>query len=190
VNFNRIGPWEKWLEAVFWNFLRSPYNRRFAQELGLRRNQRVLEFGSGSGAVSRHLAPLLSRGGQLVCVDTSRGLMEIARRRLASFSNVELLEGVLRRKRIKSRTFDAIVVHFVLHDIPAPERKPLAREWARLLKPRGLLFLREPTRQGHGMAPGEIRSVLSNRFEEKSSFLGRRLGGGTFFSAVYRKRNR
>lgn len=188
MDFQRIGPLERFLEALFWNGLRAPYNRAFARGLGFKGHEQVLEFGSGSGSISRHLAPLLSRGGSLVCVDVSHGLMEIARRRLGRHANVEFHEGDLLRLRLKPSSFDAVVVHFTLHDIPAKERAPLVRRMAELLKRGGLLFVREPTREDHGMSPGEVRGLArSASLKEVSSFTGRRTGGKPFFSAVFAK---
>ncbi len=41
----------------------SPYYRGFARSLGLHGDERVLDFGSGSGICSRHIAARLRRGG-------------------------------------------------------------------------------------------------------------------------------
>ena len=50
--------------------------------------------------------------------------------------------------------YDLVVMHFVLHDIPAVERKGVMKALARLLKPAGRLVLREP--QGEGLKQEEI----------------------------------
>jgi ubiquinone/menaquinone biosynthesis C-methylase UbiE len=188
MNFSRIGLLEKGLEAVFWNFLRAPYNRAFALSLGLRGHESVLEFGSGSGAISRHLATLLSCGGHLVCVDTSKGLMDIARKRLAFRSNVEFENKDLRSLRLSPRSFDLVVVHFVLHDVSRHERRGLVAEMTRLLKPGGTLVIREPTRKGHGMSPQEVRELASMcRLKETKSSIGRRMGRVPYFNAFFAK---
>jgi len=188
MDFNHIGIFDKLRERIVWNFLRSPYNRGFAHSLGLKGSEKVLEFGSGSGAVSRHIAALLSCGGSLVCVDTSKGLMDIARRRLGSYPNVKQLEGDLKSHHLKSGSFDMVAVHFVLHDVPGTDRKPLVMELARLLVPGGLLIIREPTRLGHGMPPQEIQSLMrSSGLKEVSSSTGRRMGWVPYFSGNYLK---
>lgn len=187
MDFQRIGPFERILEAIFWNFLRSPYNRSFARGLDLKGNERVLEFGSGSGAVSRHLARLLGRKGRLVCVDTSSGLMAIARKRLKNWSNVEFHDADLPTLHLSKGSFDVVVVHFALHDVPTPLRASLVREMARLLKAGGRLILREPTRPGHGMSPQEARDLArSAGLIEESYHQGRRLAVNPFFHAVFR----
>ena len=51
----------------------SSYYRSFVQTLNLRGDERVLDFGSGSGVCSCHIAARLKLGGYLDCVDISRG---------------------------------------------------------------------------------------------------------------------
>jgi len=188
MDFQRIGPWERFLEALFWNFLRAPYNRAFALSLGLRGDERVLEFGSGSGAVSRHVRPLLTGGGTLVCVDTSEGLMGIARRRLKGFPNVEFHGKDLRAAGFPAGSFDVEVVHFALHDVPSEGRAPLVLEMARLLRPGGRIVLREPSRPGHGMPPSEIRALACVAgLREVACHEGRRMGSKPFSHFVFGK---
>jgi SAM-dependent methyltransferase len=47
--------------------------RRFVDGMGLRGDERVLDFGAGSGAAAGHLAKRLQAGGHLTCVDISPG---------------------------------------------------------------------------------------------------------------------
>ena len=43
--------------------LLSPYYRRFARTLNLRGDERVMDFGSGSGICTRHIAAVYKRAG-------------------------------------------------------------------------------------------------------------------------------
>ena len=54
--------------------------RRFLRFAQLRRGQRVLEVGSGTGIVSRDAAALLGPRGQVIAVDPSRVMTRAARR--------------------------------------------------------------------------------------------------------------
>lgn len=97
----------------------------------------VLEYGAGTGALGRTLAP---RVGRVVLLDSSAGMVEVARQRIAedSLANVEAVEGDLDVMAPSDR-FDLVVAVLVLHhvsDVPAA----LAR-FATLLKPGGRLVI-------------------------------------------------
>ena len=136
----------------------SPYYRSFAKSLNLRGNERVLDFGSGSGICTRHIAARLQRsGGHLDCVDVSHGWMEVIRKTLRRYDNASYHLGHITKLDLPASAYDAVVVHFVLHDIPATERPDVINALARKLKPGGRLLLREPA--GEGLELDELRSL-------------------------------
>lgn len=137
--------------------LLSPYYSRFAHSLNLNGDERVLDFGSGSGVCARHIAARLQNGGGLDCVDISRGWMQVIRRTLRRYENIAYHLGRVARLDLPRASYDLIVVHFVLHDIPAAERAAIVKTLAGLLKPDGRLVLREP--QGHGLSLEAIREL-------------------------------
>ncbi len=123
----------------------SPYYRQFARGLKLNGNERVLDFGSGSGVCSRHIAACLQRaGGSLDCVDVSRKWIGVARKTLGRYRNVKFHLGHIAEVPLPDGAFDMVVVHFVLHDIRAVQRLSVVHALARKLKPQGCLMLREP----------------------------------------------
>lgn len=128
----------------------SPYYHSFVRDLNLRGNERVLDFGSGSGICSRHMAAHLKRGGgYLACVDISHGWMQVIRRTLRRYNNVSYHLGHIADVDLPDSYFDRAVIHFVLHDIPENERLCVLHSLARKLKPEGRLIVREP--EGHGL---------------------------------------
>jgi ubiquinone/menaquinone biosynthesis C-methylase UbiE len=137
----------------------SPYYSGFARSLGLRGDERVLDFGSGSGICSRHIAARLRHGGQLDCVDISHRWMHVIRRTLRRFDNVGYHLGRITTLDLAEAAYDVVVIHFVLHDIPAAERPDVAAALARRLKPGGRLVLREP--QGHGLTLDELNRLVT-----------------------------
>jgi hypothetical protein len=52
-------------------------------------------------------------------------------------------------------------VHFLLHEVPAPQRTQAVRHLARVLRPGGTIVLREPIAAAHGIAPQEIRRLMT-----------------------------
>jgi len=136
----------------------SPYYQRFVRDLNLRGDERVLDFGSGSGICSRHIAARLQKGGgHLDCVDISRGWMNVVRKTLRRYSNVGYHLGHITEIDLPDSAFDMVVIHFVLHDIPAAERPGVVNSLARRLRPQGRLIVREP--QGEGLGLDELRQL-------------------------------
>lgn len=147
---------------LFTNLLLSPLYRRFVDQMDLRGDERVLDHGSGSGAAARHLAARLAAGGgHLTCVDVSTRWQAVLRRVLRAYPDVELRCGDVRALGLPQGGFDVVLVHWMLHDLPPWDRPPVLAELARLLRPGGRLFVREPTARKHGMPAAEVRGLLA-----------------------------
>ena len=162
--------------------------RRYLRGLDLAGDERLLELGCGCGALTKHLARLLPTG-RVTAVDTSEHWSSVARRRLRRRRHVIVLTGDVRSLDLKPESFDAILVHFVLHDITGPDRPTVLATLASLLASGGTLYLREPTRPSHGISTEEIRRLLSDvgleevRGLETPSHLA-----GPMFEAWFRKK--
>lgn len=162
----------------------SPYYRGFARSLNLRGSEKVLDFGSGSGICSRHMAAVLQRGGgTLDCVDVSERWMATVRKTLRKFNNVRFHLGHITRLNLPQAGFDLAVSHFVLHDIPAVERPAVVQALARTLKPGGALILREP--QNEGLAPDEINRITAAAGLRPASFVDHKIAIGAVYDARY-----
>ncbi len=160
-DFSQVTGFDRLRDAVLHHGLVRPIYRRHARRIDVQGNERVLEFGAGSGALSRHLAPRLSNGGTLVCLDTSEAWLEVARKWLRRFENVEFLAGDVLGLDLAPASFDAIVIHFVLHEVAPDGRAYTLSELARILKDDGRLFILEPTRESHGIPAQRIRRLMS-----------------------------
>jgi ubiquinone/menaquinone biosynthesis C-methylase UbiE len=146
---------------LFTNLMLSPLCRRYVREMGLRGDERVLDYGSGSGAMARHLARVLSPRGHLVCVDVSTRWQAVLRKTLRAHPEVELRCGDIRSMGLPERSFDVVIVHWMLHDVPPWDRPTVVAELARLLRPGGRLFSREPTNAKHGMPAARARELYA-----------------------------
>ena len=140
--------------------LLNPYYRYFAKSLNLHGNEQVLDFGSGSGICSRHIAELLKKGGHLDCVDISHVWYQVIQKTLKNFNNVNFYLGHLGQLHLPENAYDLIVIHFVLHDIPCELRSGIIKMLSSLIKPGGRLIIREP--QNHGLVLEEIVKYTNN----------------------------
>jgi ubiquinone/menaquinone biosynthesis C-methylase UbiE len=138
------------------------YHPDYVKRLGLSGAERILEFGSGGGCMSRPLAKTLSPEGALSCVEISPYWMEKARRRLKDYPDIEYLLGDITRMPVPENHFDAVIVHFVLHDIDPAARNGVVNALARCLRPEGTLFIREPAKTDHGMPLSAIRQLMQD----------------------------
>jgi ubiquinone/menaquinone biosynthesis C-methylase UbiE len=138
------------------------YHPDYVKRLGLSGTERILEFGSGGGCMSRPLAKTLSPEGALSCVEFSPYWMEKARRRLKDYPDIEYLQGDITRMPVPENHFDAVIVHFVLHDIEPAARIGVVSALARCLRSEGSLFIREPAKPEHGMPLSEIRALMQD----------------------------
>ena len=146
---------------LFTNLLLSPLYGRFVDDMDLRGDERVLDYGSGSGAAARHLARRLERAGHLTCVDVSARWQAVLRRVLRAYPAVEFRLGDVRTMELPEAGYDVVLMHWMLHDVPPWDRPPILAELARLLRPGGRLFSREPTSSKHGMPAAEVRRLLA-----------------------------
>lgn len=167
--------------------LAVPFYRRYINSLPLKGSERVLDFGSGSGVCSRHLARRLNLGGRLTCVDVSTVWMQTIRHTLRRCANVEFRLGSMATLCLPDASYDAVFLHFVLHDVPFAERAEIVRHLARVLKPGGLLFIREPGERG-GMPADEIRErMTANGLREIQAGSETHWYTGPVYAGVYRK---
>jgi len=153
---------EAFAARLFTNLLLGPLYRRYVDEMSLRGDERVLDYGCGSGAAARHLAKRLQAGGgHLTCMDVSERWQRTARRALRAYPDVEYRLGDVRTMHLPAASFDVVLVHWMLHDVPPWDRPGIVAELARLLRPGGRLFSREPTNARHGMPAAQMREVFA-----------------------------
>jgi ubiquinone/menaquinone biosynthesis C-methylase UbiE/DNA-binding transcriptional ArsR family regulator len=96
----------------------------------------VADLGCGTGTLAEALAPFVRR---VVGVDVSSPMLEMARRRLERFDNVDLLPGELESLPLEDGQVDVAMMILVLHHLERPEEA--IREAARCLRPGGRILI-------------------------------------------------
>ena len=147
---------------------RSRY-QEFIDEIGLKGGEHVLDFGAGWGDNTYYIAKSLNEQGKVTALDVSKQWQAVAKKRLKEFHNIDFINSDIRSSSLPNGSFDVIVVSYVLHDIPAKERKEIVKSLASKLKPTGFIHLREPTKERHGMPVDEIRSLMKKAGLKESS---------------------
>ncbi|MEM4160695.1 MAG: methyltransferase domain-containing protein [Thermoplasmata archaeon] len=123
------------------------YEKRFAVDaLELKGDERVLDFGTGTGAILPYIARKLPKG-KVYAVDFSKKMLERARERVEKErlqNRVEILEDDCENLSFPSCFFDCAIATFTFTSLPHPQRG--AVEFARVLKPSGKFTVLETGR--------------------------------------------
>ena len=139
--------------------------------------------------LSQPIAERLARGtGHLTCVDVSRKWMRVVQKRLKAYSNVDFKLGDIVSLDVSDGTYDVVVMHHVLHHVDRLVRQEKVDALARKLKDGGRLFIREPTREGHGTPVDEIHARMSVAgLRERSVHMTRSFAMGQEYEGVFEK---
>lgn len=90
----------------------GPLGRRAMAVLDPQPGWRILDIGCGTGETTLDLAGAVSPGGEVVGVDVSRPLLDIARRRSMGRSGAVFLEADAQTQRFGDGAFDAVFSRF------------------------------------------------------------------------------
>lgn len=96
----------------------------------------VGDLGCGVGHITEALAPCVA---QVIAVDESGPMLEVAKKRLDDHTNVQLRVGTIEALPIDDDTLDAAVLFLVAHFITDPSK--VMHEVQRVLKPGGRLLI-------------------------------------------------
>ncbi len=141
------------------------YCSKLVDSLKLEKKDKVLDYCSGSGNISKHMAEEL-QGGQLVYADVSGKWLSHAGKKLEAYKHVQGWKLDDFCGLIGGGNFDKILVHFALHDFPTDYQAAIISQLALNLKQGGVLLIREPLSVKHGMP----LHILVNLFEAIKCF--------------------
>ncbi len=132
-----------------WDDIRAGYFTEHMRDAAIARAQVpagavVADVGTGTGFVAAGLAP---KAAKVYGFDASAAMLEVARRNVAAFSNVELREAPGDRLPLPDGVLDGVFANMYLHH--APEPPTALKEMARVLKPGGVLCLTDLDTHDH-----------------------------------------
>ncbi len=145
--------------AEQWDAMRSGY---FSEEVRksaiakayLRPEMTVADVGAGTGFMSAGLAPLVDK---VYALDGAPAMLEVARKNLQAFSNVEYLPADGLSLPLPDGSVDAVFANMYLHHCPDP--LAAIREMARLLKPGGRLIITDMDEHPYAWMKEEMADV-------------------------------
>ena len=120
----------------------------------------LLDVGTGTGRVLEIFA---DRVGRAVGIDLSREMLAVARANIerAGLRNCEVRHGDMYKLPLPSESFDAVVIHQVLHFVDRPAEA--VAEAARVLRPGGRLAVAD-------LAPHEIEQLREQHAHRRLGF--------------------
>ncbi|MBT2409042.1 class I SAM-dependent methyltransferase [Streptomyces sp. ISL-12] len=136
-------------------------------ELDLRRGNRVLDAGCGTGRALAPLRAAVGASGVVIGADLTPAMLHAARRAGRDREGWLLLTDVARLP-LRSRSLDAVFAAGLIAHLPDPGEN--LRELARVVRPDGVLALFHPVgraalaaRQGRRLTPDDLRAEPSLR---------------------------
>lgn len=141
--------------------------KKFVKEIEFKNNQRILEFGCGGGCLTKHVVKKLDNNSFVTSIDISDFWVNKAKKRLKKYEYINIITGNIYDLDIKEGSFDTVLIHYVLHDIHIADRENIIKTLKDKLKINGKIYIKEPTKETHGMPVSEIRQLMtSNNLEE------------------------
>ena len=124
-----------------------PLREALRHRSGASGEARLLDIGCGTGAFLREVKrnnPRLWVTG----IDLSAPYLAVARRRLASWSRVALIEAAAEAMPFAAAQFDIVTCLYLFHELPAEVRRTVVAEIGRVLKPCGTLIFVDSLQTG------------------------------------------
>ena len=107
------------------------------QELGIKKGQKILDFGCGSGVYSIIAASITGREGKIFALDYDEDLLDKLSYEIITqnLGNIEIIKGSNKITiPLKSEFLDVILLYDVYHLIEKKDRINLLKEFYRILK--------------------------------------------------------
>ena len=166
------------LTEIVGNSFLVPYYEEFVASLNINKKDKVLDYCSGSGNISKKMVKRL-REGELVYVDVSRKWLARTKSKVKSYKMAQGSHLCNFTSLILGGWYNKIVVHFTLHDFPGGYHGLIINQLAKNLVPSGTLFIREPISPNHGIKMHDLINLIEStkKFSYKYSIVKKPLVG-------------
>ena len=144
------GSWDK----ISAGYFGKPVRDAAIAKAYLRPEMAVADIGSGTGFVAAGLAPLVKR---VYVVDGSAAMIEVAKKNLSAFSNIEYHEADGSSLPFPEESLDAVFANMYLHHTTDPVSA--IREMIRVLRPGGRLVITDMDEHPYAWLKAEMADV-------------------------------
>jgi ubiquinone/menaquinone biosynthesis C-methylase UbiE len=138
--------------------------RRLLIERGAR-HARLIDIACGTGRFLREIKTNYPRL-PVTALDLSPYYLDEARGSLAPWSDVSFIEASAAAVPSADASFDAVMSCYLFHELPAKERRAVAREMGRIVKPGGLVILVDSIQRGDEPAFDALLDYFPTAFHE------------------------
>jgi ubiquinone/menaquinone biosynthesis C-methylase UbiE len=126
---------------------------------------RLLDIGCGTGQFLREVKSNYPRL-HVTGLDLSPYYLDVARRHLAAWSRVRLVEGMAEAMPFAAGEFDAATAIYLLHELPPRVRRAVIAKIAEVLKPGGTLVIVDSLQIGDEPAYDAMLEYFPTAFHE------------------------
>jgi len=115
----------------------SSFMEKSIKLMGIKPEDRIIDFGAGTGRNARLMLKYLSSKGELMGIDISEVMISQFKKRCSHFSNVKIINRRIDEPLPFEDEFDKVFISFVLHGFPQSVREIIIDNAFKALKDGG-----------------------------------------------------
>jgi ubiquinone/menaquinone biosynthesis C-methylase UbiE len=118
--------------------------RKFLVEcIPVRNGDALLDLCTGTATLVTHLQAKVGAGGQVVGLDFSHGMLQVAQEKTRKFANVHLVEADAGSLPLATGSFDAVICSHAFYELKGETQDRALQEVVRVLRPGGTFLMME-----------------------------------------------
>jgi demethylmenaquinone methyltransferase/2-methoxy-6-polyprenyl-1,4-benzoquinol methylase len=117
------------------------FQKRAMEVLAPQSGEKILDLCSGTGRVASWIAQAVGEEGEVVGMDISKSMVEVAKRRYGGIKRVIFLHKDVTKPWEYQNYFDGIFTSFALHELPEKKRLGALEHSFQALKKRGRMVI-------------------------------------------------